>query len=352
MTKDERLSLEPLRQFHKTTDLIPRMVSAIQLQQKLLHTHAQEVPDLELLASYLSDDERTDVNYLALIIMLYGAVERFAEDLTKELAKCTAALAHNAGEISENLKDEHLLRSIKYIDYLRSKKSETIEPLNTVLSRLSRCMNNESFELNTEAYGLHTANIRQDSLTIMFRPLGLGDAVTKAIGSNAFQNALVEKGRTETTTTFHLDDLADRRNAVAHGRQIDDRLNIKYFIEYAEILSVYADSLVDAALALLAERSEFKSAKSLGLPTQKYKSGKVVVCCPTEDVQIRRGYRAMWRTSEGSARIARIMNLQVDSSDAQDGIFTAGCEVGLLLDCKYTGQIAPSRGNPLLIVTH
>jgi hypothetical protein len=226
-----------LKQFQKNIDDLRNFINAGVIQEQKYADYLGEdcpskVSNSKNLDSFLANYEDTNnfnfrkiVNYNAIVVMLYGYLERYVESVAKEYLEGLVRLTDSYNELPEKIKENHFSKSIELSQNIKryDKYSNITEKI--IIKRLySFYLEEPKYQLNIEAYTHHTANFKSDTINQFFQNLGIEN-----VNNDVMQNKSISQSNLKLS---RLDDLAVRRNEIAHGVETSEILEIKYFKEY------------------------------------------------------------------------------------------------------------------------
>ncbi|MCP5028685.1 MAG: hypothetical protein GY929_20615, partial [Actinomycetia bacterium] len=287
--------------------------------------------------------------YVACISAIYAALESFAEDLAFRYAEL--ATRHD-GLISEESEAKLRSRYSHNVAHLLTQqlgvgRYERVTQLDLAKSLASLLDEASVSSLRPEAVGHHKANLRLPSLVELFQwgasdltdRLGKSDALKRwgdSVGRDSGLDSLI---RTE------LEDLVERRNAVAHRALTDeivshDQLRAK--VEFIDALSLgllacLGTQILDLLVARIA-------ASPVGPISERHQSGEVLVV-ENAETALAVGDLVLAR-NQTTSRWGQIMELQLDDEPASSS--DVGSEVGIRLDfrCHKNAALFLVRGVP------
>lgn len=165
-------------------------------------------------------------DYAAVIISLYGCFERFVENFIKD---CLLILTENNSGYSglpDIIKANHLELSVLLLGKTEQSKYSYLSK-ESVITKLNDCIQNNRCNLNYEAFCQHSANFRVQVLRETLRNIGFADLVNEIKQNEELKNMYIQENgdcnydNLSPDIVFgFLNDLADRRNKVAHGYNV------------------------------------------------------------------------------------------------------------------------------------
>lgn len=291
----------------------------------------------------LSPGLRKVFDYASVIVALYGSVEDYVERLVEH---CTVVLQRSAdgySKLPSALRKHHERLSIRLADQISQSSYRGVLNLQSVADNLSDCLADRNpFQLNTEAFAIHGANIRRDIVREMFSRLAI-DQIDQAVESHHQVVSLMsELGRDSREIFHYLNDLAARRNVVAHGERPQDVISVGMMPEYFKAIRAFGAALFDSALVGLLNHITPKKLVSLGVPTAVYQAGRVVCFEAIGPLKLRIGDRILWHGKIDRWRTGRVGSLQINS-EARESIecaaaglrFGVGMPVKAIRECEY-----------------
>lgn len=217
-------------------------------------------------------------SYQNAIISLYGYLERFIEDRVVEYLKSISNICPEYKFLPPSIKKNHLVLSLELINKLQKLKGLTDEKRTISLSNAIGNMNDffrgESiFKINYDAYINHTSNFRYDTIHEFFSKVGIDGISRKCLKNKTFVTALCQNHNIQEKTShkvlisllmMDLDDLAQRRNEIAHGARIDDIESIDITVSRINLVKEYVEA-VDQVVLNTFEKYAFSVSPNLCL---------------------------------------------------------------------------------------
>lgn len=338
-----------LIQFESELADLHHYIQELELESKLLSSNINETAPMihELfllqLQDYMADTiiKRRVFNYNCIIVTLYGYFEQFIESMLKAYVDNLNKIIPRYVELPSRITKHQIdlsFRLINRIEQTRYRSSMTPELL---ISNLYSCINNSNkYQINAEAFTHHRANFRIDTIKESFSRVAVSNISEKIKMNDIFQKYLIEQfpcrkiaNIKSNEVFFYLNDLADRRNDVAHGTPSEDILNNQYLLEYIDYFIIFAQSLYEV---MRNETMQFElkyQGIELGKPICVLKKGKVV-CISIKDSKLRIGDLLVAKTSDKNNLflIGEINELQIDNKIVFEA--ESGCDVGIQVPFK------------------
>lgn len=190
------------------------------------------------------DTDKKLFEYKAIIISLYGLLEKYIEIWVKEyLSELSELISYS--NLPENIRNSHFELSMKLITMVVEGRWVKYNHLNKeeVLKKLSNCLEKPSmYSFNTEAFTMQSGNLTHKRIEEIFKTLDI--QISKKLIKNTQLNLLIGISDDRITHTegnilyAKINDLVERRNDIAHGVEIIDNLlglsEIEPYIEFFE----------------------------------------------------------------------------------------------------------------------
>jgi hypothetical protein len=294
---------------------------------------------LTRLTSLLSRGQRQQLDYNSVIISLYGSLESFVEDLVEAYADALNNSVSTYAELSEPVRRNHERLSALLLQ--RSTQASTPDTKNetaTAIANLHACLQGQAgFQLNVGAFAWHTSNVRTPVIDMLFGQLDVSNICASFANDARTRRDRIDRGLDDNDPHFHINDLADRRNEVAHGEALGQTLSLELLRDYIRSVRLFGEVLFDRALASLCDVSLPQGAVCIGNPTRVLHSGRVV-CFEVQDaVEIGVGDSLVAKRS-ADWQSSAILEIQMDKMPAERLALQPGERVGLR--CELTGSLA------------
>jgi hypothetical protein len=276
--------------------------------------------------------------YKAITISLYGILEKHVALWVKEFASHLPKIISNFGDLPEKLREDHFNLSVKLLSLVGERKYSKYENIKreSVLAKLSSCIDNSpNFELNGEAFCLHSGNLKHSKISNILDNLDIKlTATLKAIGLR--QGGFLCQGLSGIASKgdelFKLiDELVDRRNDIAHGEDIVNLLNVTEFDDYVNFLENYGRAVFQTLLERITQfEADFlynKIDKIKGI----FKDGSIL-CFEIENIVICKGDNIIVKLSDGGFIKKEILEIQKDNRNFDKLVVTTPENIGVNLE--------------------
>lgn len=328
-------------------NLLRHYLDGLDKQDHLLSLHSENCGDAGPLITQIQDhfrstSQKTLYDYTSIIISLYGYLERFVEDLLTEYLIRVSTHIPKFSDLPTAIRDGHILFSLELarkVDYQRFAGTIGVDE---IIANLHSCLNTpDSYQLNIEAFIQHSSNFRQTVVVQTCSRCGLvniGQGLRHAEPFVSFlENEELDRdiggylAGSDDVVFARLNDLADRRNDVAHGTPVDDILSRDLLRNYVDFVEAYSKGL---ALVVYEQSlpSMLSQAISLGTAIDVFDSKIVCVNLPAGKITV--GDILIAKTPEASRPFkgGPVLEIQVDHVSVPEVLGGPGVHIGLLVE--------------------
>lgn len=276
--------------------------------------------------------------YKSITISLYGILEKYIGLWTKEFVSQLPKIILDYNCFTEKFREDHFHLSVKLLSLIGDKKLSKYEKIKRedVLSKLSSCIETpHNFELNSDAFYLHSGNLRHSRIseTLNTLDIKITDRL-KAISQR--QNTFLSRSHSDIANKgeelFRLiDELVDRRNDIAHGEDIDNILSITEFEDYVDFLEEYGRAVHQALSEKINQFEADFLYKEIANVKGIFKNGSVL-CFEIENSEIRKGDKIIVKLHDGGFIKKEILEIQKNNETFEKisitGIENIGVNLG------------------------
>jgi len=274
--------------------------------------------------------------YNSYIITLYGLFERFLEDILSEYLEALLLNYQKYNELPLKIKNTHLKSTVAVLKNLDNPKFRSLTEEKLVFN-LNEAINNNKTILNIDGFTNHSYNFKQKIIAEYLSDAGLENISASLKKFSPLREWLDEKyqepGEVHYEVAFQIvNDLAQRRNDVAHGVANIELLNVSFIKEYIEYLKLYCETMFNIVDSTL-----------LGLYYGTLKSNFTlisvidgqIVCGTVNNITISVGDRVLIkRAKTNSPRYitASIEAIQVEETPKEKIVVSNSTNIGLKLN--------------------
>jgi hypothetical protein len=292
-------------------------------------------------------------DYNSAIISLYGLLEQFVEALVRAYAESLNRLVQDYSALPEPLRNSHIDASFTLLTRIELARYRGVITREQVIANLHSCLSNaRPYRLNAEAFAYHTANFRVGVIDATLARLGLQGVSQRLRHYPAFAAYLgqafpaVDPLRLTADEMFEtLNDLADRRNEVAHG-QPNQLLSNNILLDYVAYVEAYCTSMEEAVSSDIVMRDAQTRAIDVGAPIAVYNDR--IVCLELKNTPIKVGDILIAQTGNTARPViaGEILEIQVNNAPlktvAAAPSVKIGARVGYRTKDTHTFLILPA----------
>lgn len=207
--------------------------------------------ELATLAGHAGASFKRRFDYNGVIVALYGFFEQFVEGLLKGYLRRLAEMALNYADIPEPIRGNHVDVTAVLLRAAELQKYRGVVTPEGLTANLHSCFINQSpFTLNVDAFAHHPSNFRIGVVDSFFSKVGVQNISQRAVQLVSFQSFLgkcvpsraglaIDQG-----CLIEIDDLAERRNEVAHG-SASGLLSNEILLDYISCIEAYGTCLYE-----------------------------------------------------------------------------------------------------------
>jgi len=275
--------------------------------------------------------------YKAITISLYGILEKHIGLWISEYIEQLPKIVLNYNDLTEKFRKDHFNLSVKLISLICENKYSKYENIKKedVLARLNSCIDNpHSYELNGDAFYLHSGNLKHSKIVEAFNYLDIKLTARLKVVGRRTEGFLCGSGENVSNRGDELfkmiDDLVVRRNEIAHGENIDNILNISEFGDYVDFLEGYGKSIFQT---LVEKNNEYEANhlyKKIDNVKGIHQAGSIL-CFEVENNEINKGDYIIMQIQDGSFFKKEILEIQKDNKNFDSLSITSSENVGVNL---------------------
>lgn len=241
-----------LLEFERATNDLGQLLTRASVEDELLKTNTAGVtPEtirdaLNRLRAAVEPFVIRQAQYAMQLVLLYGAFERLIEGFLVGTLTALNDLVPAYVELPRRIQENHRRKSLDALrdDIWLSRRSDPMLPARLIESLHSCEAHASHYRLNSITYGRHSANFRRTSIDDAFREAGVDAFLLHTSETEEFKKYLIacprEKGLLDGEFGA-IDDLAERRNEIAHGNPTQ-LLTREQMVEYVEFFNAFAQS--------------------------------------------------------------------------------------------------------------
>ncbi len=243
---------------------------------KLIRKYIQHIQDVNDIAGYVAlktDNEQIKklldkikghntfgidkkiFEYKAIIISLYGILEKFIEIWIKEYLDTLSDIIPKYNQIDNKIKEQHFELSLKLISTITSRTSAKYQHLTKeqVLKNLNNCIENPSdYIFNLEAFVLLSGNLKHNKIVELFKQLNIDLNGKLKINQTIIQHIQYIRqkediGELKAEVLYEeINQLVESRNEIAHGSETVENFQDHSVLEsYIQFLENYCQAIFE-----------------------------------------------------------------------------------------------------------
>lgn len=186
-------------------------------------------------------------DYSSITVGLYGIFENYLEGVLKAYLEELQSICSAYSELPGKIRESHVAATSLLLSKPDLQKFRDVVTPETLTANLHSCLSNSpNYKLNVDAYTYHTANFRSGAIDEFFNRVGISGISSAVFRNKSFSVFLAQYAperkiiSTAQQDLFpELNDLADRRNEVAHGSQVSEILSTPLLLEYTNFVQAY-----------------------------------------------------------------------------------------------------------------
>jgi hypothetical protein len=285
--------------------------------------------------------------YNSYIMSLYGGFEKFIESILAEYIDCICELHSEYKHLPVELISNNIKKNAELLNLLDYPKNKDIDE-NALIRNLHRNINEQAPFIDTHAFCQHTTNFRIKAITEYFKCAGvsdLGKGITRYEPLKTVLNEMHDNhSNLELSKTFRMiDDLADRRNLIAHGADNEDILDSDEILKMCSFIHSFAESLNFYLTDLISERISKQPNEHLKLNKNKLNIiktfGSQVICFNSNNFEISNGSKILAvRETEQKATSLSIEDIQVNGESVEKISSSDAIDIGIRLSSKFSAS--------------
>lgn len=330
-------------QFQESIDALKEYLSVSSKQQQTMINLFDDIDLIEsqsLLSTLIKNYEqlqslRSNIDYSAIVILLYGALERYIEDIAKEYLRYLCNLIDSYKSLPQKIRDNHLQKSLDLLNNLKLDKYENIEQAE-IIENLYLCQSSDSsssYKLNFDAYTQHTANFRYKAIHDFFQELGIEKINQQILKNENFKEYLIQNESYTEESLVKINELVKVRNQIAHGQSTDEvqRLEISLYIDFIEqYIKALQAVLLDQILPFEIQKKGVKLGEVIKVINNS------IICVRVSNLTLKIGARiASYNPNAKSYSQGKIISIQVDNEDKQQiSVNEQPIDIGIKVDFK------------------
>lgn len=209
-----------------------------------------------------------------ILVGLYGTLEQYVERLLEDCVETYVSCCQSYAQLPEGLLRQYSILSAEVLTALAADRyNGTLTQAELATGLLGTLNRATPIALATGVFSRHTANVRWELIKSLFSRAGLNVASTAKF--SVLLEAVSVHFPNEGDPVFVINDLAERRNALAHG-VMSDLLSLELLGSYIEVVEAFAVSLyatvASETLRVILSEQAISDFGSLGRPDRVFRN--------------------------------------------------------------------------------
>ncbi|MBD7912058.1 MAE_28990/MAE_18760 family HEPN-like nuclease [Clostridium cibarium] len=282
-------------------------------------------------------------DYNLIIVTMYGILENYVEESIKEYLSILNNTIMEYNRLPNKITENHIIfcaNLLKYIDtmskYEHIKKSDVIKNLNS-------CLSDKKYTLNLDAFIHHTSNFRYESINEIYNNVGIQGILNEVKNNSKFieynmRELSIEKEDiadiNNKTLFFKLEDLAERRNQIAHGIISDNLLSLLLMsdcLNYVDILIKSINEILDKKI--VEYEFEYANKEKLNEPIKIIDNR--IICLEVNYQRLKVGNKIFaYNKNNNNIKCGRIISMKIGEKDIVETPLIDEIKVGVMVDFR------------------
>lgn len=278
-----------------------------------------------------SPAELASYYYNATIVSLYGLLERYVEDLLSEVVRSAARAVPSSAHLPERIRSHHLPLTLDVLNALQANRYRGEADTGSLIGTLDKYLGGTAgVHVNDQVFMHHTANFRSDVIRQSCERVGFSPLADMTKDS-LFVELVKDRFPDEENIFYVVDDLAERRNEVAHGAPPQQLLTGALMLAYVDVVEAHLGALRRSAMTFLTRLAVEHAGEALGRPDHVFR--KVIAGFEALPIAVRRG-STLGVVSGERAFCVEILSIEV-ANEARDEA-RSGESTGLRLSAELS----------------
>jgi len=351
----------PLVECLKSLSEIRYQIRTLNLETELLREYPIEdgselIKKFSSLRHHLESNKsiKRQFDYRSMIVSIYGSLEQFVDSLVAEFVDAARSIVPAYSDLPEPIRKHHVEVSIELISRVQNSKYRGDESVESIISRLYSCLSGaKEFNVNSVAFANHRANYRTEIIVSLFARIGIFNILKQGRNLPSFINNVARLFPDRKLEDLHdqavyqmIDDLADRRNDVAHGN-ISDTLSHEMLEPYIDLVNATAVAIHEIAVSSLFPLYSLHLGSMESKPISVFNNE--IICFTVHGITVHRGDLLIgWNQKRsqyigGAIHEIEVNKCQVAFVDGKGAAVNAGFKVLFRPNKDYTYCVVPKE---------
>ena len=299
---------------------------------------------------YLKNLSKSQIQYNAIIISLYGCFENYVDDLLSNYLSVVFENRKKYDDLPKNLRDKYRLKVGEYLSNPQRFKSWDVEIIDVVHHYGDVLSSNFPASIEKRLLYSHSANLHFDELINLFGSIGIDNSLEKICSSYELKDYFIndlgvdesdfqlkikraKSGNYQTDLFEPLEVLVSQRNIVAHSwndiGRVDERYINNRIVGFLKCLALSILEICLLELFPIVDHHEncFEDED----PIDVYDNH--ILCINNQRKRICRGDLIIY-SSNNTIKCSKIKNIQQDCIDIESVDENSAVDIGMSLTGK------------------
>ena len=329
---------------------IKKYIIKNELEKRIIETKAlEEFESIDLIEyrRLITEENKSPINYNAVIISLYGCYENFIDNILIDFLDILAEIGIDYEKLDKSIISNHERLVGNFLSNTNRYKNYDLNTKD-IINKLNGCINGESnYKLNSRILINHSGNLNIESINTLFNQIGIKDIWNRVKNTNDFIDfyGLKENIKDRESVKKFLikdndiifnmiNDLVERRNSVAHSWNEDTRVSNEELREkYIPFILIICKAIYRILMEVIYNYL-FENNKLIKIQTIHNIYNNRILCINSEENVIYvNDFIYIIRNQKKS--LAKVENIQIDHVNVEK--CDEQQDIGLKLDTKING---------------
>ncbi|HRW04475.1 MAG TPA: MAE_28990/MAE_18760 family HEPN-like nuclease [Caldilineaceae bacterium] len=278
-------------------------------------------------------------DYNSIIVSLYGFFEQYVEALLRSYIIAINGIVPKYELLPEQIIKRHLELSYTLITRIEQTQYKSEITSQEIIANLYSCLINlGNYKINSDAFAYHSANFRTGVIESTFAGLGIQHVSKKIKEDETFIEYLKAINPVRNLESMSIqemfaiiDDLAERRNDVAHGVN-SDILSNQILYDYITFFHAYGVALYNVTRRETLQYIAKYQAVEIGRAIKVINNS--IVCLTLKNLAIKKGDTLIAKTPNNLYYDGEIEEIQVDGVSYAELEPCSSIDVGIKIAFK------------------
>lgn len=213
---------------------------------ELKNTHKEKIIDFQNISNSFN---KRKYDYTVVIVSLYGCFEQYIENFIKDYLMILVDEYKEYSKLPAVIVDNHINLSIALMGKIEQSKYSGFLSKEQIIKNLNDCIQYNKCAINYEAFCQHTANFRIMVISEVLKNIDLTDVVNCIKHNEQLRELYIQQNgecnyngiKLEIIFSF-INELADRRNQIAHG-SISDILSFDLQLQMIKKVKIFVKEM-------------------------------------------------------------------------------------------------------------